>query len=174
MQTSALLSPCRTYRYHLERVWNAHSPRLLWVMLNPSTADQTDDDPTIRRCIGFARREGYGGIEVVNLFGLRATYPADIWGHPDPVGPENDRYLRETFAQLPLAVCAWGAVGGAFGILTEKWTRDKTVWRMLMAANVSAYCLGVTGAGHPKHPLYLAANTALERYEGPQEAEALR
>ena len=170
-QSSAVISPCGTYRYSLKRIWDINHPRMLFVMLNPSTADADQDDPTIRRCIGFARREGYGGIEVVNLFGLRATRPLDIWGHPDPVGPDNDQHLREAFRVNPLAVCAWGAMGGSFGVLKEKWTRDRTVFAMLEGARVTPYCLGTTGAGHPKHPLYLASNTPLIRYAGPQEAQ---
>lgn len=169
--SSAVLSPCGKYRYNLKRIWDFNHPRMLFVMLNPSTADADTDDPTIRRCIGFARRDGYGGIEVVNLFGLRATRPVDVWGHPDPVGPENNYHLLRAFQEHPLAVCAWGALGGSFGVLQEKWTRDRTVFAMLESQRVTAYCLGTTGAGHPKHPLYLAAGTPLVRYDGPKERE---
>lgn len=90
--TTAGISECGTYRYWLCREWSPGLDSLVWLMLNPSTADATQDDPTIRRCMGFARRWGYGGITVVNLYAYRATNPRDLLTAADPVGPENDRY----------------------------------------------------------------------------------
>jgi len=116
MVRSAVISPCGLYRYRLSRQWTEPSYSLAFVMLNPSTADAEVDDPTIRRCIGFARREGYGGIEVVNLYAFRATSPDDLWKAKDPCGPENEGHLisiaRASVGYGTPIVCAWGAHGG--------------------------------------------------------------
>lgn len=91
---AAQLSDCGTYRYRLSRHWDVTRAALVYVMLNPSTADAEVDDQTIKRCMHYARREEFGGIEVLNLYALRSPYPAALWAHPDPVGPENDAHLR--------------------------------------------------------------------------------
>lgn len=91
---AAVVSPCTRYRYVLERQWRAAAPAMTLVMLNPSTADASKDDPTITRCIGFALREAYGGIRVLNLFALRATDPGELAKAADPIGPDNDVHLR--------------------------------------------------------------------------------
>ena len=96
------------YRYMLGRQWGA-PPFLLWMMLNPSTADATEDDPTIRRCSGFAKHWGFGGLVVVNLFAFRATNPADLRAAEQPIGPENDRHLVNAARSCPRVVAAWGA-----------------------------------------------------------------
>src|SRR3989449_11540410 len=108
MRTDACFSRCGTYRYALWRRWAA-GPQVLFVMLNPSTADAQRDDPTIRRCIGFARRWGCGGIEVVNLFALRATDPRRLRYTRDPVGPENVAHLARAAGRASLVGAAWGA-----------------------------------------------------------------
>ena len=133
-----------THRYLLARSWEPHLPTLAWVMLNPSTADAFADDPTIRRCVSFARRDGYGGIKVLNLFALRATDPAQLRGHPNPVGACNDRILAAHARGS--VVAAWGAGGALNGRGTE-------VARRLVSAGVVLLCLGVTKDGHPVHPL---------------------
>ncbi len=158
--SDAILSPCGTYRYTLKR----HIPSVLrwvkpclFVMLNPSTADATTDDPTIRRCIGFAKREGCTVLTVVNLFALRATDPAELGKHADPVGPDNGRHLAEQIEhhhRLGFIVAAWGANPAAqrdmsFGPLT------------VLLRNVGALCLGVTADGSPRHPLYVKADQPL-------------
>lgn len=102
---SAKISDCGQYRYTLTR---GDAPRLCFVMLNPSTADATLDDPTIRRCLGYAKREGCAGLEVLNLYALRATNPADLWKHHDPVGPDNDRELYWAASRYMRMVAAWG------------------------------------------------------------------
>jgi hypothetical protein len=106
---SAVLSDCGTYRYVLTRRW-VEGPLLGWVMLNPSTADAERDDPTIRRCMGFARTWGFAGIIVRNLYAARSSSPAALWSHPEPGGPANDQYLAGTGVDQ-LTVCAWGALG---------------------------------------------------------------
>ena len=140
----ALFNEGRTHRYLLEQRWREGDP-LTWLMLNPSTADAFADDPTIRRCARFARREGYAGIRVVNLFALRATDPRELQAHPDPVGPCNDRMLREATSGSAV-VAAWGA-GGKLG------DRGRVVAAHLAAAGVAVVCLGVTKDGYPVHPL---------------------
>jgi hypothetical protein len=157
----ARFSPCGRYRYTLERTWDAVQcpvDRLIFVMLNPSTADADQDDPTIRRCIGFARAWGYSGLVVLNLFALRSTNPALLKHADDPVGPQNDQVLAEYFASEARIVVAWGA----HGQVNE---RSKAV-RLLLNQHhrFNTWCLGRTAAGEPKHPLYLAADTKPELY----------
>lgn len=142
----AALSENRLYRYSLHRRWAPTSP-VRFIMLNPSTADATADDPTIRRCMGFARAWGYGGIVVHNLYALRATDPRELLAHPDPVGPDNDRYLRDADS-AGLTVCAWGAHPAAA-------RRADRVIGMLLGSGAAPHHLGLTKAGAPRHPLYL-------------------
>ncbi len=118
-------------------------------MLNPSTADAERDDPTIRRCAGFARSWGFGGMTVVNLFALRATDPARLRRARDPVGRDNDRHIAAA-ASAGLVVVAWG-VHGRLG------ERDRAVLALLSGCRPG--CLGTTRGGHPRHPLYLPAAT---------------
>jgi hypothetical protein len=153
---SAEFSPCLLYRYRLHRFWGA-GPAMPFVMLNPSTADAFTDDPTIRRCVEFARREGAGGLAVVNLYAFRATKPADLWRAVDPIGPDNATHLRLVAEQARLSgipvVCAWGAhVGTAASVLTAPFMEADRV------------CLGKTKHGHPRHPLYVRADQPLEPF----------
>ena len=155
----AVFSPERAHRYVLTRTWDTALPAMTWVMLNPSTADAMTDDPTIRRCKAFARREGCGGISVVNLFGLRATDPRDLTDARDPVGPANDRFI-DMHAQASLVVAAWGAGGTLHG-------RAREVGQRLTAAGVPLKCLGVTRDGHPRHPLYVRSDAPLIPWQVP-------
>lgn len=132
---------------------------LAMVMLNPSTADAERDDPTIRRCIGFAARAGHGGVEILNLFAFRATAPADLRATSDPVGPDNDRHLEALFARHRKVLAAWGA-HGIFG------ARADTVLRMTARRDVLLTCLGRTLTGQPRHPLYVRADTRLVPFAG--------
>ena len=134
------------YRYLLSRRWGRGAPAL-FVMLNPSTADAADDDQTIRRCIGFARRWRAPALEVVNLYALRATRPRDLFAHAAPVGPENDDAIREAADRAGAIVVAWGVHGA----------RDTSrVERVLELLDGRALvCLGVSAGGQPRHPLYL-------------------
>lgn len=150
----AYLSEDGRYRYELTRTWG-DGDRLLWIMLNPSTADACVDDPTIRRVIGFSRSWGFSGAIVANLFAARATIPAALRGFDDPVGPANDAMLAKLAKRSPFAVCAWGAWAGIKG-------RDREVLALLRSVGCLARCLGTTKGGAPKHPLYLAATTPLE------------
>lgn len=146
MERGAHLSPCRTYRYALWRRWGG-GPHAMFIGLNPSTADETADDPTIRRCIGFARAWGYGALCMTNLFAYRATQPADMKKATDPIGWENDAYLRRLAAEAGVVVAAWGAHGAFKG-------RDQSVRLSVRGLHY----LRLTKDGHPGHPLYLPAS----------------
>lgn len=154
MGMGAILSPCRQYRYALTRRWN-DGPMVWWIMLNPSTADAYTDDPTIRRCITFSKREGGGALTVLNLYALRATVPDDLTRHADPRGPKNLALLLDASCEARaghLVIVAWGAhpmaIEGARLVDT-------------MFADAGAQCLGRTKAGHPRHPLYVRGNQPL-------------
>jgi hypothetical protein len=149
----AHLSPCRTYRYSLWRVWEPDKGVVAFCGLNPSTADETVDDPTIRRCIGFARDWGYGGLYMLNLFAFRATDPKDMKAATDPVGPSNDAALAHHQKFCRLTVAAWG-VHGTFKGRAEHVLRNVLV-------NGPVKCLGRTKDGCPKHPLYLPKSASL-------------
>lgn len=134
---------------------------LPFVMLNPSTADASVDDPTIRRCMGFARREGAGGIIVANLYGLRATDPTALRKTEDPFGPDNRSNIQsvgmEAVATCMPVVCAWGTGG---------WVKsaDRDAIHLLNSTGARLVCLGATKAGHPKHPLYIKGDQPFERF----------
>lgn len=155
------------YRYLLWRTWDVARPRLLWVMLNPSVADETKDDPTIRRCVGFSRQWGYGGLDVVNLFALRTSDPKILPFAADPVGPENDRYIAEAARHATEIAVAWGEHGGYM-------RRDPAV-RALLGRHAAhpLQCLGFTKNNSPRHPLYVPRDTPLVPYRigsGPGES----
>lgn len=145
---SAVMSGCDRYRWHLLRVWNHELPNMVWVMLNPSTADGITDDPTIRKCIGFARELGFGSISVVNLFGWRSTNPDLLADVIDPVGDKNDEWISSAIAHAGMVICAWGKHGSLLN-------RDAEVREMIRAANVTAHYLRLNKDGSPGHPLYI-------------------
>lgn len=154
LRRDAVLSSDGIYRYRLSRTWDRTKLPLVWIMLNPSTADAYQDDPTIRRCMSFARREGAGGIEVLNLFAYRSPSPKDLQKASDPIGPDNDEWIREVLYPHSRCVCAWGAY--------PAWNRVARV--MDLARGINFKCLGRTAAGHPKHPLYIAAEQPLMQF----------
>jgi hypothetical protein len=147
--SGAKFSPCRTWRYFLRREWSSAS-KVAFIMLNPSTADETQDDPTIRRCIGYAKAWGYGGLVVGNIFAFRSTDPRGLLTAADPVGPDNDYWL----ANIGLGtdtICAWGT----HGKLQE---RGAKVLKLLRSNGAKPMALKLTTGGQPSHPLYLAGN----------------
>ncbi len=148
VERDARLSPCRRYRYSLWRNWRGLLPNTngyaMFVGLNPSTADEQNDDPTIRRCIAFAQAWGYEGLCMTNLFAFRATDPVDMVSADDPVGPDNDQTLRDLAQSAGVVVAAWGVNGIYRG-------RDQAVRAMLP----NLHYLKLTRNGHPGHPLYL-------------------
>lgn len=148
---SAVFSEDRVYRYTLTRdlpfTLDGEDTEILFVMLNPSTADEHVDDPTVRRCIRFAQLWGYNTVTVCNLFALRSTDPKLLYDHPDPVGRDNDAWIIERAIQADTIVAAWGT----HGRLLDR-GRD-VAW--ILAAFGDVQCLGKTTEGFPKHPLYL-------------------
>lgn len=159
MQSDARLSECGLYRYSLTRTWDSSISPAVFVMLNPSTADGTVDDPTIKRCMSFAQTWGRGGIAVVNLFAFRATDPDAMKAASDPVGPENDAEILRCVAGADRVVAAWGVHGGYKG-------RDSAVVELLRKAGRSMACFGTTKDGYPRHPLYVATATPLALFAG--------
>ena len=165
MRRYARFSPDRRHRYLLGRElpkqqgdllagWKspAGDGPLLFVMLNPSAADGRRDDPTIRRCIGFARAWGFTRLEVANLFARVCTEPGKLFDNDDPVGLRNDAVLRQAARRASMVVCAWGASGGRRGVV-----RAAEVVGLLHAAGVRLHHLGLTATGAPRHPLYVLA-----------------
>lgn len=156
-ESSAVIDATGKYRYLLRRRWDFTRRTVLFIMLNPSTADALQDDPTIRRCIAFAKGWNYGAIEVVNLFAWRATDPSELGLSKDPVGPENDKHILEAAQRARLIVAAWGSSA-------PHSKRAAAVLGMLAASRIFTWCLGVNKDGHPKHPLYLPADTVPTQY----------
>ena len=162
-RAGAVISPDGFYRYELWRAWDREKPMLGFVMLNPSTADATQDDPTIRRCVKRAANEGFGGIVVQNLYAYRTPSPKLLWdardyGGVDVIGRENNAYLEGLYFVAPVVVCAWGA--GA--------RLDRVVVVVDLLSECDLRCLGRTKDGHPRHPLYVPDAQILERFEAVQ------
>lgn len=146
--STAVYSDCELYRYSLTRVWDADGRRVVFVMLNPSTATEVQNDPTIHRCEQRARALGFGGFRAVNIFALRATDPRDMKAADDPEGPDNAATLVEAATWADTVIAAWGVHGAH---------RDQgmAIAAKLHAAGHPLHHLGLTKAGHPRHPLYL-------------------
>jgi hypothetical protein len=149
--SSAFISECEKYRYELKRIWNESKPKVLFIMLNPSTADENIDDPTIRRCIGFAKSWNYGGILVGNLFAYRATKPKTLLNVDDPIGKDNLNHLKQMYNESEIIICAWGN-GKIIKKLGKKFGND---YKPLSCIYDKIYYLELSKDGTPKHPLYL-------------------
>ncbi|WP_316015943.1 DUF1643 domain-containing protein [Roseobacter sp. HKCCA0434] len=145
--SEAEFSPCGTYRYALTRRWS-DGPRLAWIMLNPSKADERRNDPTVVRCERRARAGGFGGFRVVNLFALMATDPRELKAHAEPEGPGNAAALRAACDWADIVVCGWGVHGAHRG-------QGKRVRTLLSKWGARPRVLGLTRDGHPRHPLYV-------------------
>jgi hypothetical protein len=145
------------YRYLLRRWWGPRQEYLLWIMLNPSTADGQSDDATLLRCLAFSRREGYDRLMVANLFAYRSPRPAVLRRAADPVGPDNDLHLQQALVGASQIVLGWGALGSLYG-------RDRAVLALLRQTNRPIFCLAVTAQGAPRHPLYLSKDAPLLPY----------
>jgi len=150
MERHATLSPCGKYRYALSRVWDRDKPLMGWIMLNPSTADAEIDDATIRVCVGRARRMGFGGIRVLNLFNYRATHPTELARAADPVGPGADVALETGFGGCDYIMAAWGNHGTLKGVERP---RCEEVLDLFGRAGVKLHALKLTKFSQPAHPL---------------------
>lgn len=161
IESDAVLSANGLYRYRLTRRWGPSKLIAAFIMLNPSTADARLDDPTIRRCMGFARAWDYDGIEVVNLFALRSPNPADLRDSLeagiDPVGEVNDRHISDVCGRAAKCIAAWGAHPFAK-------ERAREVLKLKGVGSI-VECLGTTKDGSPRHPLYVPADQPLVRFE---------
>lgn len=163
MDTGALFSGCRSYRYKLWRYWgNDRTPNgrdhVCFLMLNPSTADETKNDPTVERCQRRAVAMGYGGIVVTNIFAIRMTNPAGLTTVDDPIGPENDWHIKDEAFRCAKIVCAWGTHGRYLNRGREVYEMLKSRWPEKL------HHLGLTSGGHPRHPLYVPYLIAPERW----------
>lgn len=158
MLRAATISTCNLYRYNLTRKWNLEGNNLVsFVGLNPSTADANKDDPTLLRCINFSKSLGFDGLILVNLFAYRATSPTVMKEHINPVGDENDVYIIDAINRTNKTILCWGNNG------THK-SRDIELYNLIKPHRESCYCFGKTINNHPKHPLYLSKDTALESF----------
>lgn len=147
--STAIYSECGCFRYALTRVWASDGPRGLFVMLNPSTATEVQNDPTVERCERRARALGYGSFRVCNIFAYRATNPKVMRAQDDPVGPLNDQALREAALWADAVICAWGNHGAHRN-------RSTAVEALLRATGKPMFHLGLSLQGQPRHPLYIA------------------
>ena len=151
--SAAVYSPCETFRYLLTREWDAAAPRLLFVMLNPSTASELRNDPTVARCEARARAMRQGAFRVANLFDFRATDPQALRAAADPVGPDNDQMLTASARWADAVICAWGN----HGALRDRAAEAEA---LLRASGKPLLHLGLTGTGQPRHPLYVLGDCA--------------
>lgn len=163
MHATAVISECGRYRYRLYRSW-ADGPFVVFLMFNPSTADATTDDPTIRKCIGFAQRCGYPGLTVVNLFALRSTDPRAVSKalYADAVGPENDEAILTACATASEVIAAWGC-GQHMKRHRDRAAKVLKLIRETYPA-LEVRCLGRSADGSPRHPLMLAYSTELQQF----------
>ena len=157
MKKGAVIDKTGLYRYSLWREWDIDKSKIVFIMLNPSKADASIDDPTLRRCISFAKSWDYGSLIVVNLFAFRSASPLELRQVEDPIGNQNDRYLKKVIKSADRVVVAWGNNG-------KLMQRDRHVLELLSKHNIQPHCLGITKAGYPRHPLYVLWNKQLSVY----------
>lgn len=148
-EPAAIISADSQYRYLLKREWGQSGKKIVFIGLNPSTADATNDDPTIRRCVRFAKAWGGTSLWMINLFAFRSTDPRGLLSATDPIGPENDVWLDRIIRMSDLTVAAWGNNGKLRnrGLIVEQRFAG------------SLHMLGMTDKGEPRHPLYIRADT---------------
>ena len=154
MNSNAVFSEDYAYRYVLWRIWDESKPKINFIGLNPSTADEIKDDATMRRCKRFAIEWGYGGFYMTNLFAFKATYPEDLKRAKDPVGRDNLKWILDIKNLCDVSVFVWGVNGNYLN-------QDKVVLDLIS----DGFCIDISKDGYPKHPLYLKANLRLKKYE---------
>ncbi len=153
IEKGAEISPCGIYRYSLWRIWDNSLPKVMFIGLNPSTADAIDDDRTIIKCINFAKNWGFGGIYMTNLFAYRSTDKSKLYVVNEPVGIDNDKYILKYAEKADKIIAAWGNDGCFLN-------RSEIVYKLFP----SLFCLQINKTGEPKHPLYVTDNTVLKLY----------
>lgn len=147
--STAVYSDCERYRYALTRTWDQDGERVMFVMLNPSKATEVQNDPTVERCERRARALGFGAFQVTNIFAWRETDPAKMRKAMDPIGADNDAMIREGATWADQIIAAWGTHGAHLD-------RGPAVADLLRTTGKPLYCLGLSKAGHPRHPLYIS------------------
>jgi hypothetical protein len=153
----AIYSDCERYRYALTRVWKFEASRLVFVMLNPSTATEVQNDPTVERCERRARTLGFGSLQVTNIFAWRDTDPKKMRTAKDPIGPNNDKTIMEACSWGDQIIAAWGTHGAHLN-------RGVQVKQILRSSDKPVFHLGISKGGHPKHPLYIAYSQKPEKW----------
>lgn len=166
MEKSAIISECEKYRYSLSRIWDNSKPLVMFIMLNPSTADADNDDPTIRRCIGYAKDWGYGGIIVCNLFAYRATNPKELLNCDNPFGDENIWHIRQNVDKAEMVITAWGNYP-----IVDKLLKGLSAFRLIGFAIGRLHYLELSNTRCPKHPLYLKKSLQPKKWNN-QSAKA--
>lgn len=156
MKSGALLSANEVYRYWLWRHWGAGTRRVLFIMLNPSTADASRNDPTVNRCVSFAQSWGFDGLEIVNLYALRTAYPRELHAARDPIGPANRVIVKWRIERASLIVAAWGSHGAQGSEIMKEWLAGREV-----------HALRLSAKGQPWHPLYVPAKENLKIFQFP-------
>jgi len=156
---TAKFSPNCAYRYSLDISWDVDKKSVNFLMLNPSTADEYKNDPTVERCCRRAKEWGYGSVTITNLFALRSTDPSALYSHPDPEGPSNDAVILRCAKRSDMVVCAWGNHGRFM-------ERSRDVVGLLQSEGVQLHCLKVAKTGEPCHPLYLPYSLKPLPYNG--------
>ncbi|MCK4441078.1 MAG: DUF1643 domain-containing protein [Sulfurovaceae bacterium] len=154
MQKNAIFSKDREYRYVLSRIWDETKPIIMIIGLNPSTADETEDDPTIRRCTNFSKSWGYGGVYMLNLFAFRATQPSDMFEALNPIGDENNNFIEIYTKKVDKIVCAWGNDGIY---------KDRSQYIRENFNNL--FYLKMNKTGEPSHPLYLKSDLVPQQWK---------
>ena len=160
----AMISDCGLYRHLLGRRW-ADGPCVAFLLFNPSTADALKDDHTVRKGCGFAKRWGYGSMIFLNLWGLRSTDPRAVARAEEPVGSKNDLILLKALGEVQRLVCAWGCSTHMKGPLRKRTAEVMRLIKPLCDAGLKVECLGYSKDGSPRHPLRLAYDTPLEKFE---------
>ncbi|HHB94299.1 MAG TPA: DUF1643 domain-containing protein [Campylobacterales bacterium] len=154
MQKNAIFSKDRKYRYILSRIWDETKPMIMIIGLNPSIADEREDDPTIRRCISFSKSWGYGGVYMLNLFAFRATQPSNMFEAMNPIGSENDNFIEIYSKKVDKIVCAWGN----HGVYKNRSHYIRENFNNL-------FYLKMNQSGEPSHPLYLKSDLVLQKWK---------
>tara|TARA_Y100001970_G_scaffold277689_1_gene382283 strand:- start:468 stop:947 length:480 start_codon:yes stop_codon:yes gene_type:complete len=153
IDSGAKFSNCRKYRYTLWRTWDDSKPKVMFLGLNPSTADEVNNDPTVTRCINYAKVWGYGGMFMMNIFAFRTTYPVELKKAKNPIGKDNDKWIKEISLSVDKSIGAWGNDGKFLD-------RSKSIKNIVK----NLHCLKVNSSGEPAHPLYLKADLKPIKY----------
>ena len=156
LQKSVAWSLDYVYRYFLWTLWDTTRPLVLWILLNPSIASLSQNDPTVSRCMQRSQILGFGEAIITNAFAYRSTDPKQLYQATNPIGPDNNYWLRTLSQQADQIICGWGSHGAYQD-------RDQAIQSLLKTQNL--YCLGQTQKGQPKHPLYLSYRVQPELFQ---------